>query len=118
VGAVRSYAWVETQLVLVRQWVDEHGLLDEDGKPRTVLTLLETGFAGVQPSTRGRRGVLKRLFTLGLVVMLAAAFTVAGSSPIANAAPPLPKVTVAVDAVAGGCGSVSVTGDWTAIAGQ
>jgi hypothetical protein len=49
--------------------------------------------------------------------MLAAAFTAAGSSPIANAAPPLPKVTVAVDA-SSGCGSIVVTGDWTPIAGQ
>jgi hypothetical protein len=72
---------------------------------------------GVEPGTRGRQGALKRLLTLGFVVMLAAAFTAAASSPIANAAPPLPKVTVNVDA-SGGCGSVVVTGDWTPIAGQ
>jgi hypothetical protein len=58
---------------------------------------------------------LKRLFTLGFVVMLAAAFTAAWSSPIANAAP-LPKVTVTLDAT--DCSSIVVTGDWTPVAGQ
>ena len=58
---------------------------------------------------------MKRLLTLGFVVMLTAAFTAAGSSPIANAAP-LGKVTVTVDAT--NCSSIVVNGDWTPIAGQ
>jgi hypothetical protein len=33
-GAVASYSWVEAQLVLLRVYVSEHGVLDSDGEPR------------------------------------------------------------------------------------
>jgi hypothetical protein len=40
-GALRSLAWVEAQAVLLRRWIDEHGLLGDDGQPQVVVTLLQ-----------------------------------------------------------------------------
>ena len=40
-GARGSLSWVEAQLVLVRAFVDEHGPLDEDGKPRAAAVFLD-----------------------------------------------------------------------------
>jgi len=40
-GALRSLAWVEAQAVLLRRWIDEHGLLGDDGQPQAAVTLLQ-----------------------------------------------------------------------------
>lgn len=40
-SAVAAWARVEAQLQLVMGWLDEHGLLDEDGKPRPATNLLD-----------------------------------------------------------------------------
>lgn len=39
--AVRSYAWVEAQLELVRQWLDRVGVLDDEGQPRPAVAYLD-----------------------------------------------------------------------------
>jgi hypothetical protein len=43
-GALRSLAWVEAQALLLRRWIDEHGLLGDEGQPQavTLLQRLET----------------------------------------------------------------------------
>jgi hypothetical protein len=41
VGAIRSYSWAEAQLALVREFLDEHGILDHEGKPRPAMQLLD-----------------------------------------------------------------------------
>jgi hypothetical protein len=40
-GALRSLSWVEAQVVLLRGWIDEHGVLDDDGQPRAAAQLLQ-----------------------------------------------------------------------------
>jgi hypothetical protein len=40
-GALRSLAWVEAQAVLLRRWIDEHGILGDDGQPQPAVTLLQ-----------------------------------------------------------------------------
>jgi hypothetical protein len=40
-GAVRSLAWVEAQIMVLREWIDEHGILDDDGHPQDAVTLLQ-----------------------------------------------------------------------------
>ena len=40
-GALRSLAWVEAQAMLLRRWIDEHGLLGENGQPQAAVTLLQ-----------------------------------------------------------------------------
>jgi hypothetical protein len=40
-GALRSLAWVEAQVVLLRGWIDERGILGADGKPQPAATLLQ-----------------------------------------------------------------------------
>jgi hypothetical protein len=40
-GALQSLAWVEAQAILLRQWIDEHGMLDHDGQPRAAAALLQ-----------------------------------------------------------------------------
>lgn len=37
-AALRSWAKAEAQATLVADWLDEHGLLDEDGEPRPAAT--------------------------------------------------------------------------------
>jgi hypothetical protein len=39
-GALQSLAWVEAQVVLLRRWIDEHGILGDDGQPQAAVTLL------------------------------------------------------------------------------
>jgi hypothetical protein len=39
--AVRSLAWTEAQVVLLRGWIDEHGVLDPDGQPQPAVRLLQ-----------------------------------------------------------------------------
>jgi hypothetical protein len=40
-GALRSLAWVEAQAVLLRRWIDEHGILGDDGQPQAAVRLLQ-----------------------------------------------------------------------------
>jgi hypothetical protein len=40
-GALRSLAWVEAQAVLLRRWIDEHGILGDDGQPQAGVTVLQ-----------------------------------------------------------------------------
>jgi hypothetical protein len=40
-GAVRGLAWVEAQIMVLRGWIDEHGILDDDGHPQDAVTLLQ-----------------------------------------------------------------------------
>lgn len=40
-GTVRSWAWAEGQAVLLRRWIDEHGLLDDEGEERSAARLLD-----------------------------------------------------------------------------
>jgi len=40
-GARASLAWVEAQLVLLRAYLDEHGLVDGDGQPRPAADRLD-----------------------------------------------------------------------------
>jgi hypothetical protein len=40
-GALRSLSWVEAQVVLLRGWIDEHGVLGDDGQPRAAALLLQ-----------------------------------------------------------------------------
>jgi hypothetical protein len=39
--ALQSLAWVEAQVALLRGWVDEHGIIGEDGQLRPAVSLLE-----------------------------------------------------------------------------
>lgn len=39
-GTVGALAWVEAQCVLIREWLDAHGLLDGEGMPRPAATWL------------------------------------------------------------------------------
>ena len=41
VGSVASWAHAEAQVYLLRQYVDERGVLDEDGQPRPAAGMLE-----------------------------------------------------------------------------
>jgi hypothetical protein len=74
-GAVHSYCWVEAQLALVRQYVDEQGLLDDDGNPRPVLTLLDR-LEGRAASLRSELG----LTPLALAKLLGSLATTAAVS--------------------------------------
>jgi hypothetical protein len=40
-GALRSLGWVEAQLVFLRRWVDEQGMIGADGQPRDAFILYE-----------------------------------------------------------------------------
>jgi hypothetical protein len=40
-GAVASWAWAEAQAHVLRAWLDEHGLVDDDGQPRGAAGMLE-----------------------------------------------------------------------------
>ena len=40
-GALRSLAWVEAQAVLLRPWIDEHGILGDDGQPQAAVKMLQ-----------------------------------------------------------------------------
>lgn len=40
-GSVRSYAYAEAELTLRRAWIDQHGLVDEEGNPRPGTERLE-----------------------------------------------------------------------------
>jgi hypothetical protein len=40
-GAVASWSWAEAQAIRLRCWLDEHGLVDDDGQPRPAVALLE-----------------------------------------------------------------------------
>jgi len=40
-GALRSLGWVEAQLVFLRRWVDEQGMIGVDGQPRDAFILYE-----------------------------------------------------------------------------
>jgi hypothetical protein len=40
-GALRSLAWVDAQVVLLRGWIDERGILGADGQPQPAAALLQ-----------------------------------------------------------------------------
>ena len=40
-GTVASWSWAEAQAVVLRAYLDEHGLVDEDGQPRPAAAMLE-----------------------------------------------------------------------------
>ena len=40
-AALQSLAWIEAQIVVLRGWVDQHGLLDAHGQTRPAATLLQ-----------------------------------------------------------------------------
>jgi hypothetical protein len=40
-GTVASWSWAEAQAVVLRAWLDEHGLVDDDGQPRNAAAMLE-----------------------------------------------------------------------------
>jgi len=40
-GALRSLGWVEAQLVFLRRWIDEQGMIGADGQPRDAFMLYE-----------------------------------------------------------------------------
>jgi hypothetical protein len=40
-GTVASWSWAEAQAVVLRAWLDEHGLVDDDGQPRPAAGMLE-----------------------------------------------------------------------------
>jgi hypothetical protein len=53
-GTVGSWAWAEAQAQVLRAWLDEHGLVDDDGQPRPAARMLE----GVEGRLAGLRGQL------------------------------------------------------------
>jgi hypothetical protein len=53
-GSVASWAWAEAQGYLLRQWLDEHGLVDDEGQPRPAARMLEQ----VEGRLAGLRGQL------------------------------------------------------------
>jgi len=40
-GAVASWGWAEAQAVVLRAYLEEHGLIDDDGQPRPAAGMLE-----------------------------------------------------------------------------
>jgi hypothetical protein len=40
-GSVASWAHAEAQAYLLRRWLDEHGLVDDEGQPRPAAGMLE-----------------------------------------------------------------------------
>jgi hypothetical protein len=40
-AALQSLAWIEAQIVFLRRWVDEHGVLDANGQVQPATTLLQ-----------------------------------------------------------------------------
>jgi hypothetical protein len=40
-GTVASWSWAEAQAVVLRAWLDEHGLVDDDDQPRPAVGMLE-----------------------------------------------------------------------------
>jgi hypothetical protein len=40
-GTVASWSWAEAQAVVLRAYLDEHGLVDDDGQPRPAAAMLE-----------------------------------------------------------------------------
>jgi hypothetical protein len=40
-GTVASWSWAEAQAVVLRAYLDEHGLVDDDGQPRPAAGMLE-----------------------------------------------------------------------------
>jgi hypothetical protein len=53
-GTVASWAWAEAQAHVLRAWLDEHGLVDDDGQPRPAARMLE----GVEGRLAGLRAQL------------------------------------------------------------
>jgi len=53
-GTVASWSWAEAQAVVLRAWLDEHGLVDDDGQPRPAAGMLER----VETRLAGLRGQL------------------------------------------------------------
>jgi hypothetical protein len=50
-GTVASWSWAEAQAVVLRAYLDEHGLVDDDGQPRPAAGMLErveTRLAGLR----------------------------------------------------------------------
>jgi hypothetical protein len=50
-GTVASWSWAEAQAVVLRAWLDEHGLVDDDDQPRPATGMLErveTRLAGLR----------------------------------------------------------------------
>ncbi len=39
-AAVKAWSWSEAQCVLLRQWLDEHGVVDDEGNPRPAAAFL------------------------------------------------------------------------------
>jgi hypothetical protein len=40
-GTVAAWSWAEAQAALLRAYIDEHGMLDDEGKPLPALALLD-----------------------------------------------------------------------------
>jgi hypothetical protein len=53
-GTVASWAWAEAQAHVLRAWLDEHGLVDDDDQPRPATRMLE----GVEGRLAGLRAQL------------------------------------------------------------
>jgi hypothetical protein len=53
-GTVASWSWAEAQAVVLRAWLDEHALVDDDGQPRPAAGMLER----VEGRLAGLRGQL------------------------------------------------------------
>jgi hypothetical protein len=53
-GAVASWSWAEAQAVVLRAYLDEHGLVDDDDQPRPATGMLER----VEARLAGLRGQL------------------------------------------------------------
>jgi hypothetical protein len=53
-GTLASWSWAEAQAVVLRAYLDEHGLVDNDGQPRPAAGMLER----VEARLAGLRGQL------------------------------------------------------------
>lgn len=53
-GSAASWSWAEAQAVVLRAYLDEHGLVDEEGQPRPATRMLEQ----VEGRLAGLRGQL------------------------------------------------------------
>ena len=82
-GALRSLAWVEAQAVLLRRWIDEHGLLGDDGQPQAVVLLqrLETRASTLREELGLTPQALARLLN-SLATVATAAGDNGGTAPL------------------------------------
>jgi hypothetical protein len=51
---VASWSWAEAQATVLRAWLDEHGLVDDEAQPRPAVRMLE----GVEGRLAGLRAQL------------------------------------------------------------